>query len=414
MKGKKGLVWHTVCMRVCHLLTMMFSFSESCWLASFTQFINVGVTASLCLPHVAATAMNCVWQFNLAVFTFCIWGDFTVKPALKYFFGNVLPICLPYTGEVFNVYLDIVSRDLLTRVYDLCETVEDDEVEVFHLIEEAFPENLEAYGIDASRDNAHLLLELALSRRNKVCCRIIWRFISLIFLRLTSVLVQILGCRTLDEWEQEVPKIHVRQQWQQTLRQILTGIESTMSQGPQSQSDSESDIFEDALEELLTESENDIFEDALEEITGLEEESSALGADSGQASDGWGLQAGNRRLLPETFSSLGKRRSRESSTEETSTSSSAKRPRNFRLWTSEETSALEKGLSRFGRKWVEIKNAFPEALRNRTNVQIMNKARNEFKRRVVSNLPLEMYKCMRTEPDGQRRGRRRGRPACRR
>lgn len=123
------------------------------------------------------------------------------------------------------------------------------------------------------------------------------------------------------------------------------------------------------------------------------------------------LQAVGGRALSSSFSSLGKRQMRQESPDgagpeaggdnAAETSSAAKRRRKFAFWTSEETVALEEGLSRFGPSWVKIKKAYPEALRNRSNVQIKDKARTEYNYRLQSGLPLEMYECLRKEPDDE-------------
>lgn len=164
MEGKRRHIWHMVCV----LLTSIYLAARR--LVSEAPFLDANDVAAQCKPNETEFAMNTAWHHNLVVFSLRIWQEENVKSALNCFFGTILPAYVPYKKQVFDVYLDIVTRDLLTRVFDLCETEEEgDEVEVFPLIEEAFPEKLDAYGVDTSRENADMLLELALARRNKVC-----------------------------------------------------------------------------------------------------------------------------------------------------------------------------------------------------------------------------------------------------
>lgn len=193
-----------------------------------------------------------------------------------------------------------------------------------------------------------------------------------------------------------------------------------------SSADSNNDVFFDALEEILRESEDEVFEDALQSPPTSAEVIPVFGEEEGEGSmtgsirqsssiqgDRRDLQAVGRRILPPTFSSaatLSKRRSREPSSDggeseaggssRAETSSGARKRR--KLWTSEETRAVEEGLSRFGPRWMEIKRAFAEELRDRTSVQIKDKARTEYNCRLKANMPLEMYECLRRGPDDAR------------
>ncbi|CDH59799.1 predicted protein [Lichtheimia corymbifera JMRC:FSU:9682] len=60
-------------------------------------------------------------------------------------------------------------------------------------------------------------------------------------------------------------------------------------------------------------------------------------------------------------------------------------------WTDEEVAALDQGLREYSRRWVAIKARFPDILRNRTNVQLKDKARNIARQRRKDGLPLEHY-----------------------
>ncbi|KAI8086412.1 uncharacterized protein BX664DRAFT_335726, partial [Halteromyces radiatus] len=90
-----------------------------------------------------------------------------------------------------------------------------------------------------------------------------------------------------------------------------------------------------------------------------------------------------RRQLPTTMRPLQKEHSRA-------------RPipyrRRYTTWTNDELDALKEGLGYFkGNKWIAIKNRHAERLRNRTNVDLRDKARNEIERRQKEGLPLEEF-----------------------
>ena len=66
-------------------------------------------------------------------------------------------------------------------------------------------------------------------------------------------------------------------------------------------------------------------------------------------------------------------------------------------WTAEEVDALEEGLGLYGGQWALIKNVYKDALCNRTNVQIKDKARNELNYRKKAGEPLGVYAQLDTE-----------------
>ncbi|KAI7882612.1 hypothetical protein K492DRAFT_58613 [Lichtheimia hyalospora FSU 10163] len=60
-------------------------------------------------------------------------------------------------------------------------------------------------------------------------------------------------------------------------------------------------------------------------------------------------------------------------------------------WTDEEIAALDEGLRLYNKRWAFIKTRYPNALSNRTNVQLKDKARNVARQRQRDGVPLEHY-----------------------
>ncbi|KAI9489977.1 hypothetical protein BDB00DRAFT_840334 [Zychaea mexicana] len=74
--------------------------------------------------------------------------------------------------------------------------------------------------------------------------------------------------------------------------------------------------------------------------------------------------------------------------------------RTYNTWSDDEIAALEEGLAQYGASnWAKIKSdhLLRDRLRNRTNVQLKDKARNEITYRRTVNVPLGVYECL--EPD---------------
>ena len=77
---------------------------------------------------------------------------------------------------------------------------------------------------------------------------------------------------------------------------------------------------------------------------------------------------------------------------------SALKPRKpYTPWTAEEIDALEAGLNAHGGQWALIKSVYKDALCNRTNVQLKDKARNELNYRKKAGEPLGVYARLDTE-----------------
>ncbi|KAG2216216.1 hypothetical protein INT45_002161 [Circinella minor] len=74
-----------------------------------------------------------------------------------------------------------------------------------------------------------------------------------------------------------------------------------------------------------------------------------------------------------------------------------KRRKPYTPWTADEVAALEEGLGSHGPQWALIKCVYKEALRNRTNVQLKDKARNELTYRKKAGEPLGVYAQLDTE-----------------
>lgn len=60
-------------------------------------------------------------------------------------------------------------------------------------------------------------------------------------------------------------------------------------------------------------------------------------------------------------------------------------------WTQEELEELEEGMKKFGTNWTLILNMSSGPLKNRTNVQLKDKARNEKRRREREGIPLGVF-----------------------
>jgi hypothetical protein len=60
-------------------------------------------------------------------------------------------------------------------------------------------------------------------------------------------------------------------------------------------------------------------------------------------------------------------------------------------WTQEELEELEEGMKKFGTNWTLILSMSSGALKNRTNVQLKDKARNEKRRREREGIPLGIF-----------------------
>ncbi|KAI7855421.1 hypothetical protein BDC45DRAFT_556494 [Circinella umbellata] len=74
-----------------------------------------------------------------------------------------------------------------------------------------------------------------------------------------------------------------------------------------------------------------------------------------------------------------------------------KRRKPYTPWTADEIAALEEGLGLHGPQWALIKYVYKEALSNRTNVQLKDKARNELTYRKKAGEPLGVYAQLDTE-----------------
>jgi hypothetical protein len=74
-------------------------------------------------------------------------------------------------------------------------------------------------------------------------------------------------------------------------------------------------------------------------------------------------------------------------------------------WTEDEVQTLERGMMEFHTQWAEILKHYGEngiygnQLRNRTQVQLKDKARNERYRRMRENLPLGPFYCATNYPE---------------